>query len=854
MSDFERIDKLREYVLSDNIAAGITDELRRNTVKDDFFTVFLSVCNKKERARVVHGSGTTLRQAWEDAEKNLKEFKKKAAKAKKQLRAAWVKADVVTSYKEIDSADFDEIVLQSRHKNHTRIGIALNPNFETAFLESELHGNKIIYYYTGSKRRELVAKQSPRIGCPLDIKNLNFYMKKYYGISGFLDESHPPAKITTFTTRGFFIGEDESVHELYSDDINCGRRKIDAVDAGVAKKAAVSAAEYLVKQIGQNGRTVYEYPPVFDKRIEKDCNVSVLRVLIALYHMNNDGGLVAKIDSVTGSLRALEKTDDAGMIIAYADYMDAFGNDKYVALMWEAANNLLKSEFQTNPKSAYALACAFTYTKDGQFLEAAKAAVDNFIARNYIRFCDRWVAYALFEITKHLPEPQYYDFALKNADKNLKAIRGFVTVWHNSFELLMTAWQTYQRALKNNIDSDCIRNYNPAYFAQTIYRRAGRMLNGFFYPEVAMYMKAPEKALGAFMMRQLDFLVRADDICSFVTGFLSYAGCYDDLKTIDVLDAIPNFAPARDSEHAIKISVIISHYNRMETVMDSLDSVAENDFPQDLYEVVVVDDGSTINIDSLRNYSKIKNYKFFQLGANSGGPSLPRNFGINRAVGEYALFIDSDDTISPGFMSKTFDIAKRGDCDVVICAKKVSRKSLAGYQKIKHDVIRIDRSENRELADFFFADNSVVGKLYRMELIKQFGARFPEKLRKREDGPFAKWLWAISNTAGVCATEQYCVNESTKYVHASASKFDEEDACEQISYIIRSICSIPNNLVPLTKKGRVINVRLKHDYVKDLLKSPQYANRLKEESGKYLIAVRSYLEKAGRDFVDAVMK
>ena len=57
--------------------------------------------------------------------------------------------------------------------------------------------------------------------------------------------------------------------------------------------------------------------------------------------------------------------------------------------------------------------------------------------------------------------------------------------------------------------------------------RANRQLSGYFYPELAMYMKNPQRILGSFMMRNDKFRVRIDDVQHNIGGFYLYWKNYD---------------------------------------------------------------------------------------------------------------------------------------------------------------------------------------------------------------------------------------------------------------------------------------------------------------------------------------
>jgi len=57
---------------------------------------------------------------------------------------------------------------------------------------------------------------------------------------------------------------------------------------------------------------------------------------------------------------------------------------------------------------------------------------------------------------------------------------------------------------------------------RAIEHRVEHQLNGFFFPEVAMYFKAPEKILWAFYIRHHSYRARIDDIEHNVSGYCSY--------------------------------------------------------------------------------------------------------------------------------------------------------------------------------------------------------------------------------------------------------------------------------------------------------------------------------------------
>lgn len=102
----------------------------------------------------------------------------------------------------------------------------------------------------------------------------------------------------------------------------------------------------------------------------------------------------------------------------------------------------------------------------------------------------------------------------------------------------------------------------------------------------------------------------------------------------------------------MKVSIIIPVYNQEELVIKCLDSIPKRD---DI-EIIVVNDGSTDNTkESLYAYKRKYNSLKIISYKNCKGVSVARNKGIERATGEYILFIDSDDYIYPDVFNDIVD-------------------------------------------------------------------------------------------------------------------------------------------------------------------------------------------------------
>ena len=118
------------------------------------------------------------------------------------------------------------------------------------------------------------------------------------------------------------------------------------------------------------------------------------------------------------------------------------------------------------------------------------------------------------------------------------------------------------------------------------------------------------------------------------------------------------------------ISVIIPLYNAEKYIGECLDSILAQTFQN--FEVIVVDDCSTDkSVSVVESYITKFNgrLRLSKTEKNSGGGAAPRNLGLTLSRGEYILFLDDDDTITPTALKELRSVAKDFDADVVECEK-----------------------------------------------------------------------------------------------------------------------------------------------------------------------------------------
>lgn len=288
-----------------------------------------------------------------------------------------------------------------------------------------------------------------------------------------------------------------------------------------------------------------------------------------------------------------------------------------------------------------------------------------------------------------------------------------------------------------------------------------------------------------------------------------------------------------------KISVIIPAYNAEATIARACRSVQNQEYPE--VELVVVNDGSRdgtgrILADLAREQGLVI------VEQNNGGVSKARNTGLDRASGDYLMFLDADDELAPGVLAKMMDLALALNCDIL--AGTCIRVRPDGSSFLSDMPIDRDPSiwQGEEALCVSLKDHpstyAVWGKLYRREAIGD--TRFVEGKRLHEDSFFLFELLQKNLTLAV--TKLPVVRYHLTETSASRAEFSDK-FLDMLFFAQRKLDLIEKNyphLIPLGKNVVVkANMALlktmwsaRGDAVKKLEKQCQKTVR---ENGAYFI-------------------
>lgn len=131
------------------------------------------------------------------------------------------------------------------------------------------------------------------------------------------------------------------------------------------------------------------------------------------------------------------------------------------------------------------------------------------------------------------------------------------------------------------------------------------------------------------------------------------------------LNGIGQFSPAARLD-GIRVSVVVACRNESQNIKNLLYHISLQDYPADLFEVIVIDDNSTDStFESATGFSDIKNLKVLK---NTGeGKKRAVTNGVNAATGELLITTDADCRMGKSWLSTIASFYCKYKPDMIIC-------------------------------------------------------------------------------------------------------------------------------------------------------------------------------------------
>jgi hypothetical protein len=515
--------------------------------------IFISLGWKNERARVFVGSGNRFDSSWKNAENQAVKSVKQ-----KEHTPEWLKADIVTDRKQLSIARFIQTITETKH-NYFRYGISFDQGFNLAFLEQEINGNAFIKHDKTYQRAYL------------DEQNINHYVKHNRGMK-FPIRFENVREITLFQTKGYFF-DGRNVYELESSLLNNGRRMIRHLDEKNTLNIIDLSSQFLSQLVHDSGRFIYGYFACFDKKIKwynMLRHASTVYSMVEAYELTRNKQLAESIHRAFNYLkenaiftfgsknehpyayvvdemndREIKLGANAAAILAFTKYTKVFKDEQYLKLAQALAYGIermqkvetgefihilnypdltVKEAFRIiyyDGEAAFSLMRLYEIDGNDRWLKVVENAFRNFIKQDYWKKHDHWLSYCTNELTRYKPEDRYFEFGLKNVFYRLDFILKRTTTYPTFLELTTAAYKMIERIKMLN-KQHLLEPFNESKLEKTIHHRAHYQLNGYFFPEVAMYFKKPHHLLNGFFIRHHSFRTRIDDVEHNLSGYCHY--------------------------------------------------------------------------------------------------------------------------------------------------------------------------------------------------------------------------------------------------------------------------------------------------------------------------------------------
>lgn len=217
------------------------------------------------------------------------------------------------------------------------------------------------------------------------------------------------------------------------------------------------------------------------------------------------------------------------------------------------------------------------------------------------------------------------------------------------------------------------------------------------------------------------------------------------------------------------ISIIVPIYNAEQFIEQTIRSVISQSYPH--FELIVINDGSTDQSESIVSSWLSKDKRISLISKKNEGPSAARNMGLEKANGDYILFVDADDVLKKGMLAKL--IQREVESDMII----FGYENHYSLNSLDNNVI-LPEIEGTYSLDMFISNFGMLyqgnlihylwNKLYKRDCIE--GIRFDESIKVGEDLLFNLDVFKRIETVTVDREAYYIhnwynINSITKKFH-----------------------------------------------------------------------------------------
>lgn len=224
-----------------------------------------------------------------------------------------------------------------------------------------------------------------------------------------------------------------------------------------------------------------------------------------------------------------------------------------------------------------------------------------------------------------------------------------------------------------------------------------------------------------------------------------------------------------------KISVIVPVFNAEKYLKRCIDSVLAQSVSD--FELILVDDGSKDNSGKICDDYVKQDSRVIVYHKPNGGVSSARNFGLDKAKGDWIVFVDSDDWVGADYCANMLAFATSPLSFVMTRHDFVGKQvnsivechNLVGKQRIDYIILN-------KLLDF----SGPYCKLFNRGVIEENKIRFPENIHMGEDGIFMVKYLNVTEALTVLNINDYHYQDIEQSLSHRFYDFQSEYECYRL--------------------------------------------------------------------------
>ncbi len=251
------------------------------------------------------------------------------------------------------------------------------------------------------------------------------------------------------------------------------------------------------------------------------------------------------------------------------------------------------------------------------------------------------------------------------------------------------------------------------------------------------------------------------------------------------------------------ITVIIPSYNQSVFLSNAIDSLIRQSYAK--WEAIIIDDGSSDDTKKLAEGLLKKDSRLQYFRKENGGLASARNFGLEKAAGDYVQFLDADDYLD----ERKFELSVQLLDDTGIAGEQIVISNFVLHDEQTSEIKPPYCNLDIELINFesilYQWDETfsipIHCGLFDAQLFKHF--RFPESIKAKED--WIMWIYLMKFSPGIKFIDKplavYRIH--TKSMTMSGGIFEEH---------MRALEYLKNNVLSLCEYVRLLEVLLPRFY------------------------------------------